>query len=311
VTTNDLSRRTVIAGMAAAAGAAAVSALGGTIQAKAATSTTTWAGSYVLPADFGETTVNAGCADWSSSVYFNRTIKARRQYYGPGVFPSSVTTDPQDDITAGRRVTMSFKPAYNPVSSSDLSKLDNFLSQCKAAGLHATVALWHEPYPQGLTTTQYANMIAYYGPTVRKYYWLSHSQASYAIANGTISASQYFNACASGSFNLISGDIYCPAWLIDSNILNQFAGLADSNGLPFALWEFNGNPAQQSQSQITSFFNAIYNVFAGRKSAGKGCGDILLFDHSDGTANCSFVGSGDFRIPLVRKIYDLMNGAVI
>lgn len=238
-------------------------------------------------------------------------MKARRQYYGPGVFPTSINTALQDDIAAGRRVTMSFKPAYNPVSSSDRTALNNFLSLAKAAGLHATVALWHEPYPQGLTTTQYANMIAYYGPTVRNYYWLSHCQAGYAISHGTITVSEYFNACAAGSFNLISGDIYCPSWLTDSNILNQFAGLADSHGLPFALWEFNANPANQSTTDITNYFNAIYNLFSGRKSTGKGCGDILLFDHSDGTANCSFVGSGDFRIPLVQKIYDLMNGAVI
>lgn len=293
----------------------AFGALAGAFPAQAApstTMTTSWVGSYVLPSDFGETTDDAACADWSSTTYFGRMTRARRQYYQPGEFPASIGADLQADIAAGRRVTMSFKPAYNPVSSTDRAALDSFLSQAKTAGLRATVALWHEPFPQGLSTAQYANMIAYYGPTVQKYdYWLAHCQASSAIANGTITVSEYFDACAPGSFNLISSDTYCPAWVKNSAILTEFTGLADGNGLPYALWEFNGNPADQSQAMITNYFNAVYNLFTARKSAGKGCGDILLFDHSDGTANCSFVGPGDFRVPLVQKIYDLMNGAVI
>jgi hypothetical protein len=295
--------------MAAAAGAAAASTLGGPAQATAAASTTTWVGSFVYPPDFGETTIEAACNDWSSAAYFDRTMMARRQYHQKGEIPASVDNDLLADIRAGRRVTMSFQPAI-PGTPADRSALDSFLYQCKQAGLHATVALWHEPYPQGLSTTDYATMIEYYGPTVRKYYWLSCSQAGHAIAKGTISVSDYFSACTAGSFDLISGDIYCPAWLLDPSIFDQFVALANNNGLPFALWEFNGNPADQSMTDITNFFNAIHGLFAFRKSHGQGCGDIMLFDHADGTDNCSFAGPGDFRIPLVQNIYDLMNGVM-
>lgn len=269
--------------------------------------TTSYVGTYVYPPDWGVKTYGGACAAWSKR--FSRTIRARRQYFRPSEFPTSIGQF-RDDIAAGRRVTLSFKPQVAP-SASDRAALDKTLAMCKTAGLKATVALWHEPKSQQLTAAQYARMIAYYGPVVRSHhYWLGHCQSSWPIASGQVKPDTYLSACPAGSFDLVAADVYAPDWLRDRQILATFSTLADDHGLPLALFEFNANPAYQTHAQVAGFFTEIHDVFAARKRGGRRCGDLLLFDTSKGTPNCSFVGAGDFRIPLVRQIYDLMNGAV-
>lgn len=281
--------------------------------------TTSLVGSYVLNTDFGAATPDAACTKWSSGTYFSRTAMGRRQYYGPGEIPSGMTGDLSADLAAGRRVTMSLKPSVVTNSSSpsaqnkaDKAALNTFLSACKSAGLLATVAIWHEPKPQKLTLSQYANTIRYYQATVRNYYWLACCQAGYAIAHGAIDVGDYFGACDAGSFDLIAGDIYCYSWNFDSTILAKFQTLADTNGLPLALWEFNGCTGtsvtgHQTQTQVTNFFNAVKALFAARITAKKPCGDVLLFDHADGSPNSEFVAPGDFRVALMQQIYDAVN----
>lgn len=277
--------------------------------------TTTFVGSYVFPGSAGgvtgfpgDTTVAQCCADWSSSTYFNRTIAARRHYINQGGIPSSIPAAITADISAGRRCNISVKPDL-ALTTSDRNALDSFLSSCKTAGLNANVALWHEPFSQGLTTSQYAAMIAFYGPTVRKYYWLFQCNSSSPIASGKITASTYLNACPAGSFDGIAFDVYTPAYETDSTIITQYGTAADNAGLPLAYWEFNGNTTANTQAQITSLFNAIKNQMSSRLSAGKPCGDILLFDVTKtGDSNCQFIPHGDFRIPLVQAIYDACNG---
>ena len=95
----------------------------------------------------------------------------------------------QQMVAAGTKICLTLRPAYSPVSATDLANMTTLLQTLQAAGAIVDVALWHEPYYQGLTSAQYIAMIQYYGPTVRQYYPLvfvpnvaslaTHGEAAY------------------------------------------------------------------------------------------------------------------------------------
>lgn len=260
-------------------------------------------GTYLNPPDYGAGTTTAQAITNFQTV-FGRTMGIRRVYFGPSSFPGAITNDLKADANAGRKVALSFKPAYNPTSSADRTALNTFLLSCHNFGLVADVALWHEYYAEGLTAAQYKAMIAFYGPTVRNYYRLTYQQNMYPLISGKTTVDAGFTV---GAFDLLTIDFYCTDYNINSTALSIPAALADTNSLPFGIWEFNGKTPDQSQATVTSYFNYIKNFFVTRASAGKPNADILLFNHDDGTPNAAFINSGaDFRVPLYQSLTDAL-----
>lgn len=265
-------------------------------------------GAYVNPADYGTSvTMAQGLSDFDG--YTSRTITAHRTYYGTSTFPSAITSDLQADQAAGRRALLSFKPAYNPTSSSDLTSLENFLDSCVNAGLDAVVALWHEPYSQGLTAAQYKSMISYYGPAVRQRYPLCYCQASYPIASGKIAAGDFYPG--DSAVDQVAIDVYCDSYLLMNSILTTCAAVADgaSPPKPFGIWEYNSNNVNQTQTEVTSFLtgdvtNSIKAVLAARTAAGKDNADISWFQNTAQSNATAIMSSSDYRVPAYQQVFD-------
>jgi hypothetical protein len=243
--------------------------------------------------------------------FMQRPLNVRREYFGPGQFTVPLPARLIADGLAGRKIFLTLRPAFNPVSSADLAKTETFLQACKAANLDMEITLWHEPFYSKLTAVQYIEMIRYYGPVVRKYYPLA-----FVTANHTVRANNENSYYPGDEYiDTILTDAYAHGFTLGDR-LDLAASIADnaSPRKPFGLGEFNGCPdlaaGGQTEAEITEFFDYIQGFFTSRANAGKPNADLLFFnaDGKSGPGNTTreILTSDDFRIPLLRKLYGAM-----
>lgn len=241
-----------------------------------------------------------------------RTLAVRRVYFTTPP-TGGITFDLQADASAGRWVALSFQPAYDPISSTQRTNLDNFLFSCKAAGLKAIVTMYHEPANKDLSPTDYSSVQSYYGPTVRKYYPLNYSAAADGGPGSVANYLAYYSAAkyARAVFDAASVDYYCPAYINDGLTLDSYAAITDPDNLPFGILEFGANQNNFTSSQIQSFYTAIQNYVTGRVSAGKGVTCVCHFTASPpGSYSQPPFTSGDYEVAYYQSLYDAVNGSV-
>lgn len=192
----------------------------------------------------------------------------------------------------GTRICLDLQPTVAG-SPSDLASIASMLAAMTAAGADVRVSLWHEPAISGLTAAQYQAMTAYYGPTVRQYYPL------YCVFSGsdTTEANGYYPGDA--AVDGIAADCY---GLSTAN-LDNCAAMADAHGKPLGLWEFNTafdlgiTPSPvvgATQAQDVAFIAYVQALFTARLTAGKPCGDVLLFTGGSAPVSGGGTGSGNF-----------------
>ena len=194
----------------------------------------------------------------------------------------SYQTPMQQMVAAGTKICLTLRPAYNPVSSADLASMTTLLQTLKAAGAIVDVALWHEPFYQGLTSAQFIAMWNYYAPTVRQYY------PTVFVPNVASLAAHGEGAYYPGDAytDKVCADIYDSQYKTGQN-LSAAAAIADGARppKPFGVWEFNGctDPYNgQSQADVTAFFSYIQSFMTARLTASKVNADVLLFPSLQG-----------------------------
>jgi hypothetical protein len=217
-------------------------------------------------------------ANWQSLTC--PTIGVSRVYRGAGF---SINTDMSDMISAGVKMCIDFTPSAS-LSPTDRASLDSVLSAMKTAGAVADVALWHEPFFNGLTAAQYIAVYRYYGPTVRKYYPLVcvFSGPDADPANGYYPGDAWVDK--------IAVDAYAGSSTLQVTNAMSIADNANPPK-PFGVWEFNGStdPVNgQSQLAVTTFFTYIQATMLARIAAGKANADVLLFN----AGNANWLGTG-------------------
>ena len=232
----------------------------------------------------------AGNTLWQS--WTGTSVPAARYYLALSTF--GIQGDMTAMIAAGTKICLTIRPAYNPVSSTDLASLTTLLQNLTAAGAVVDVALWHEPFYQGLSSAQFISMVEYYGPTVRQYYPLVFVPNVASLA--THNEGAYYPGDA--WIDKICVDCYDSQYK-DGQNLTAAEAIADGAWppKPFGIWEFNGctDPATgQSQTDVTTFFSYIQTFMTARLAAGKINADILLFSSGEGNwlGNCSTQNAG-------------------
>jgi hypothetical protein len=301
---SQVSRRAVLRGLGAGAAALAAApvllagtrAAAATAAAKAALpgAAGTLAGLHgatlSLAAFPSGTTWPQAIADWDG--YTGTTIKVAKVYYTPGTFPTSINSEIGTYISEGIKALLSFKPAYNPPTKTDLVALENALQMFLSAGLTAAVTVWQEPQ-HVMTAAQFRQVVHYYGPAVRKYYPLAYDVTA---AAGPSAWTKYYPGAS--SIDLVAADYYANTY-VSGVTLDVIAGLADSASppQPFGLWEIGSSATNTSptQSQVESFFGYIQSFMAGRLQAGKANADIVWYDVNGANTISS---SSDYRVPL-------------
>lgn len=271
-------------------------------------------GAYLNPSFFGTgVTQQQAIGDWIT--WTARPLTVRRIYYPlNATIPPGPTSDMLADGAAGRRIAISFRPAYNPVSDTDAAHLDTFLSACFSAGLDMVVSLWQEPYGSsqpgganpGMTKAQEIAAWQFYAPTIRQYYPTCFNTSSYSqIHNGE--ASWY------------PGDAYIDQWASDFYCSEYNGGItvqqlmapadAATPPKPFGLWEINSGTGQ-TNSQATQYFAHLKSSMSARIAAGKRNADVLLYNSSGSGSSQSnpITASNDFRIPLLDALFDAIDG---
>lgn len=259
--------------------------------------------------------LNSDIGTWVNTVINpGRTLDSIRVFFGAGNIPSSLAASGLAQHVGVRRVLLSMKPSVT-ANSSDLAAIDNFLSQCKNAGLDAKVALNHEPSPEE-TATQYITKIKYYGPTVRKYYPLVYCQAAYRqhAVPGTDAAyypgDAFVDECAY--------DFYEYDYRLYGQTLSPMAAVADgaSPPKPFSAWELGvvvggvngttaGSPGSCTPAQGTAYMNYCTTFFKARLDAGKPVGDVSYYDYINASKNWDHViQPGSYLAPLYDTLYD-------
>jgi hypothetical protein len=236
------------------------------------------------------TTWPQAIADWEG--YTGTTIKAAKVYYGPGMFPTSISEEIRTFISGGVKALLSFKPAYNPPSKTDLAAMENTLQMYQAAGLTAAVTLWQEPQ-HVMTAPQFTRVVHYYGPAIRNYYPLAYDVTG---AAGPAEWTRYYPGAS--FIDLVAIDYYATAYAKGIR-LDTIAGLADSASppQPLGIWEMGSSAtgSSPSQSQVESYFGYIQSFMAGRLQAGKANAEIVWYN-GDGVNTIS--SSSDYRVPL-------------
>jgi hypothetical protein len=270
-------------------------------------------GAYVNPGMFG-TGVTQQQANSLFITETGRSLDVRRVYY-PGVpATGQVPADMLADAAAGRKVAISFRPAWNPPTTADLSTLDTFLSNCKAAGLVMDVSLYPEPYgaaqaghvSAGMTISQEIAAWQFYAPTVGQYFPRVFNTSIYSVNHSNENAWYPGDAY----IDKVVTDIYCSEY-DGGERLDLAASVADSASpaKPFGVWEFNTS-TQQTQAQAVTFYNYLQTYFTARLRAGKANADLILFN-SDSVPNqeTPMISASDPRIPLYQALYDALSGA--
>lgn len=248
---------------------------GATLSLAAFPSGTTWAQAFT---------------DWES--YTGTTIRASKIYNSPGVFPTSISTKIQALIGKGIKALLSFKPAFNPPTSTDLTGLANSLRMYKGAGLTATVTLWPEAQDQ-MTASQFHRVVQYYGRTVRQFYPLAYDAAG---SRGPTNWKNYYPGAS--LIDVVAIDYYATAY-VQGITLDTVIAIADnaSPPKPFGIWEMGNSAGTTSpaQSQIEAYFGYLQSLMAGRLQAGKANADIAWYN---GNGINTISSSSDYRVPL-------------
>lgn len=305
-----VSRRAMLRGLGA--GAAALTAgpalLASTPAAAAATprdrlprAAATLAGRHGATLDLAAfpsgTTWPEAIADWDG--YTSTTIKTSKVYYGPGVFPTSITGKMSTFISEGIKALMSFKPAYDPPTKTDLAALENALAMYQKAGLTATVTLWQEAQ-HVMTASQFHRVFAYYGPTIRTYYPLAYN------ADGSrkpTSWKQYYPGAS--LVDVVAIDYYANSYAKGIR-LQAIVAIADdaSPAKPFGIWEMGNTGSKKANpppSVIGNYFSYLQSLMAGRLQAGKANAEIVWYN-GDGINTIN--SSSDYRVPLWDSLVD-------
>jgi len=216
-------------------------------------------GAYLQFTDMGQPDLPSAVTAWTG--FTGRPLTARRLYFALSAFPGAITADLLADAAAGRKVCMTLRPAYNPVSATDLAALTAFLASCRAAGLIADVTLWHEPFYQGLSSAQYIAMVNYYGPAVRQYYPLVFvTSADSAQSLGELT---YYPGDA--AVDKVATDLYASEWNSGAVTLAAAATVADNAvpPKPFGLWECNSSTLQNFLLGTNSTFEVSQGNWVG------------------------------------------------
>lgn len=271
-------------------------------------------GAYVDPASYGGSSESSAIASWLSVISPSRTLDCLRWYFPPGKIPGSLAASGLSGHAGVRRVLMSLKPAYNPVSSADLAAIDAFLASCVAGGLDAKVTMYHEPAAEGLSAAQYKAMVQYYGPTVRKYYPLIYSQSAYKTHVNPATPGNYYPGDA--WVDECNYDFYETDYRLYGVRLDSMASIADaaSPPKPFSLWEFGvqvntaGGVTAATHAQGTAYMSYVQSYMAARLAAGKTNGDIAYFSYVNTGQGWDFtIQPGAYLAPLYDSLYDALS----
>jgi hypothetical protein len=245
-------------------------------------------GAFLSEGGMDQSTYNGAVAIWNG--YTGLPNPVTRVYQAASTF--AYTTDMQEMVADGTKICMTLRPAYSPVSSTDLANMTTLLQTLTAAGAVCDITLWHEPYYEGLTAAQYIAMVQYYGPTVRQYYPLyfvtSATSVQFNNENSYYPGDQWIDGVAT--------DFYCEPYVNNGTTLTLPASVANAANppKPFGIWEFNGSTdpvVGQTQTQVTSFFSYIQSFMQDRLASGLPNGNLLFFSSGTGLGpNPFFLG---------------------
>jgi hypothetical protein len=156
------------------------------------------------------------------------------RYYGRGISDFSMSTELTEMLVANCKVCMTLKPSFTSLNTTDLNNMEALLQQLQNMGANVAVTLYHEPFNNGLTASQYIAGVKYYGPTVRKYFPLAFIPGMGSVVNNNELSYYPGNAW----IDIVGCDFYCTTYQ-NGHLLDPVAALADgaSPPKPLTIWE--------------------------------------------------------------------------
>lgn len=228
----------------------------------------------------------------------------------------------------GTTVIMALQPVL-PFSRIDANNLRLFLTTVmNDFGFNASncyVVLWQEPEvkTKKIYASDFQQGLIKYGPTVAGLGLPLVADIGSGAGTSAISA---YGEAAITAFNAGCGltglaqDLYCPAYNPTPNPptpgvrLDTLAGLADTNNLPFGVFEHGCVPSQFLKSQCTTYMNYIRMFMQNRQQAFKPNLPVLYYDGQGSPTGAGDVTSPigqdpstpspDFRIALFQELWD-------
>lgn len=291
-----------------------------------------------------------------------------KKFWNPGVYTINQNVPEGNNMvnyaTYGTRVIVCLQPTFTtglPAgstnagntteynASNNTGQLPTFLQWLVSIGFTqetCRIVLWQEPAnsDKGVSATDYANMLRYYGPAVNDPRNGPSGGPFHLIINvnytGAINhATDYANAAlgvtgpSTGcTFFGVAMDYYTNSYFgghnfrLDSQDSNGYsiAGIANTAGLPFGLHEFGCVPTQIDPGgppypNCTAYLQYCLSFMSTRLTQGLSNLDCIYYDGQgppDGAGDITSPigqdptvvpsGSGDFRVPLYQAIFDAL-----
>jgi hypothetical protein len=259
-------------------------------------------------------TQNAADAAWETAV--GRTMSVTKKYNETSVFPTNLDVNNiKGYINRKVKVCISFKPAFNPTSTSDRKNLETTLALYKSSGLDAEICLWQEAgnRSNGMSPSQYQAVYRFYGPTVQKYYPLV---ANLNYADLTVSRFTDYAQLVTHLVDKFAIDYYYNNFGA-GHLLDPAQAIADTAGLPFGIWECSTagpSPGAPNKTAGTKYVEYLLDFMRARLMAGKTNADVIWFDGLCGVFEPNgqpepILTPNDYRVPLYQMLWDDLSAA--
>ena len=302
----SLSRRGFLGG---AAGVAAIAALpSGSARAAAAilrsgsvqAATTPPAGATINASSFG--TSNwvdaANIADGFIGLPLAKTME--KIYLGLSEFPSQPPAQMTQLAAVGCQFLVSVKPSTT-MTSSEQTRLANYLAMLNSHGLSYRVALFAECNDKGFTQSQWLAYWSYYAPVVK-------SAGVVCTYNAGCNPNSFLRALSYFPANPAPDELWMDYYGVNfrgGTRLDPLIAMAQSAGVPMGIGEWGWSAGAVEFGPMTMpWWNAFGNYMVGLANAGKFSRGAIFYEALGPRGNGSGVikSANDPRIPVIQKI---------
>jgi uncharacterized membrane protein YgcG len=261
-------------------------------------------------------TYPAAVADWNAKT--GTTMKCWKLYFQESKFPSALKPQMKLMIEQGIQAMISFKPTPDISSSQgqqDTSKLKDAVEMLSSATIDgkkllAEVCLWQEVGPKDMTSSQYKDLVAHYGPIISQHFPLVFDAPGY---QGPKEWAAY-----KPDDSLLDGyaiDFYCDAYVHRDIRLEQLFPLAGNK--PVGVWEI-GNTATSkftpTPTDVENYMGHITQRLSERLASGLPVGSVAWYNgpaDSKQSGQNEIVGTHPCQLaPLDIKLYRTLYAAV-
>jgi hypothetical protein len=309
----SLSRRGFLGGAAGVAAAAALPS--GTARAAAAmlrsgsaqAATTPLVGATISASAYGTTNYVDAANIFDGFVGLPLATTIEKIYLALSAFPAKPPANMTQLGKVGCQFLVSVKPSTT-LSSTEQSRLANFLAMLNSHGLSYRVALFAECNDKGFTVSEWLAYWSYYAPVVKD----AGVKCTY---NAGCNPNSFLRALSYFPSNPAPDELWMDYYGVNfrgGTRIDPLIAMAQSSGVPMGIGEWGWSAgAVEFAPMVMPWWNAFGNYMIGLANAGKFSLGAIFFEALGPRGNGSGVihNANDPRIPVIQNVSNAIQAA--